>query len=54
MANDYYELDELMEVLEEIKKNGEGTLNFPKAIYCLAKEIEKIKQQISEEFRSAS
>jgi len=53
MENDIYSLDELIKILEEIKENGEGNLNFAKAFYCLAKEIEKIKLQISEGFQSS-
>jgi hypothetical protein len=48
MKKDIYSLDELINILEDIKDKGEGNLNFPKAFYCLAKEIEKIKRQISE------
>ncbi len=40
---DEYNLVELIELLEKIKHQGDGVLNFPKALYCLAKELEKIK-----------
>lgn len=58
MINELYTLKELIDSLEQIRKEGEGNINFPKAIYCLAKEIEGIKQivlistkqQISEDF----
>lgn len=43
MDKEIYDLDELIEILEDIKNNGEGILNFPKAFYCLAKEIGEIK-----------
>jgi hypothetical protein len=40
---DEYTLEELIKTLEVIKKNDSGPFNFPKAIYCLAKEIKKLK-----------
>lgn len=40
---DKYNLEYLIELLEEIKKNGEGNFNFPKAIYTLALEIKRLK-----------
>ena len=43
---DIYDLDELIERLEEIREKGDGNLNFPKAIYCLAKEIQEIKTNL--------
>lgn len=39
---DIYSLNELISCLEQIRDDGEGLLNFPKAFYCLAKEIEKL------------
>ena len=44
MKDDIYELDELIKALENIKNNGDGALSFPKALYCLALEIKKIKE----------
>ncbi len=41
---DLYSLDKLIEMLEEMRKNGGGQLSIPKAIYCLAKEIEKVQK----------
>jgi len=49
MENNLYSLDELIEVLEEIKKNGDGNLNFPKAFYCIAMELKELKRRFSEE-----
>jgi hypothetical protein len=43
--DDFYSLDDLIECLEDIKEKGHGELNFPKAFYCLALEIRKLKQQ---------
>jgi hypothetical protein len=43
MSDDDYDLYHLIETLEEIKEDGQGSLNMPKAIYCLAKEIAEIK-----------
>jgi len=42
--DDCYDFDELIENLEDIRdmKEGKNTLNIPKALYCLAKEIEEI------------
>lgn len=40
--DDVYTLDLLLERLNDIKDNGEGDLNFPSAIYCLALEIKKL------------
>jgi hypothetical protein len=39
---DEYELDDLIQLLEEIKKNGIGYINYPKAILCLCKIIDKL------------
>jgi hypothetical protein len=49
MAKEIYDFDELISILEVMKITGEGTLNVPKAVYCLAKEIEKLKLQINDE-----
>jgi hypothetical protein len=38
-----YELDELITRLEKIAHEKEGDLNFPKALYTLALEIQKLK-----------
>jgi len=46
MRLDTYTFEELMTCLEEIKNEGHGDLSFPKAIYCLAKEIEKLKESL--------
>jgi hypothetical protein len=54
MTKETYDLNELIDILENMKNKGEGTLNLPKAVYCLAKEIEKIKQLISGEFPTSS
>jgi hypothetical protein len=43
---DEYTIGTLIEALESIKENGQGDLNFPKAFYCLAKEIKKIKDYL--------
>lgn len=40
--DDIYELKELIEKLEKIREYKTGNLNYPKAFYTLAKEIEKI------------
>ena len=45
--NDLYTIQELLEALESIKENGHGDLNFSKAFYCLAKEIQKIKRWLT-------
>lgn len=47
--DDIYQLDELIGKLEDIHSGIDSALNIPKAIYSLAIEIRKIKQQISEE-----
>lgn len=39
----YKSLDELIGKLELIRDEGAGTLNFPKALYLLSKEIQEIK-----------
>lgn len=43
--NGLYTLEDLIRVLEKIREHGSGDLNFPKAIYCLALEIQKIKEK---------
>lgn len=53
MEEDIYDLDELIERLKEIRDGFSSKLNHPKAFLSLAKEIKKIKQQISEEFPPA-
>ncbi len=42
---DYYSLEELIKLLEEIKKTGEGKLSMAKAIYTLSMEIQELKKQ---------
>jgi len=42
MEEDFYKLDELIGILEDIKEKKSGDINFCKALYCLAKEIEWI------------
>lgn len=49
--DDVYELQELIERLEIIRHQGEGGLSYAKAIYCLAKEIEKIQKMMVEIFK---
>ena len=41
---DIYTLQELIKSLEKIKEQGSGTINFPKALYCIALEIDKLKK----------
>jgi hypothetical protein len=43
---DIYELDELIDKLEQIQLNSSGNLNFPKALYTLCMEIKKIKEKL--------
>lgn len=56
MDKDYYSLEELIEHLENMRDNPGETfpLNYPKAFYCLAKEIQELKSptfaQISREY----
>lgn len=45
--NDYYDLDELLSIIEEIKLNGEGEFNSLKALHCLCSEIKELKKQLS-------
>jgi hypothetical protein len=42
-----YDLHKLIEILENIRKNGSDRLNMPKAIYCLEKEIETINSRLN-------
>lgn len=44
--DDFYDLDTLIEKLQEIKENETGFLSFAKAFYCLAKEIQRINYYI--------
>lgn len=41
-----YSLDELLSILEECKKMGDGYLNIPKAFMCLSKEIIALQGKI--------
>lgn len=43
-----YSFDELIELTEEIKKNGYGDFSPVKATLCLAKEIKKIQHYLDE------
>lgn len=43
-----YSLDKLISLLEQIRKDGEGILNFPSAFYCLALEIKTLKERDDE------
>jgi hypothetical protein len=54
MEEDIYDLDELIERLEEIRDGFSSKLNHPKAFLSLATEIKKIKQQILAESQAAS
>lgn len=45
---DLYILEELIDNLRQIEKNGEGVLNFPKAFLSLALEIKSIKEKLDE------
>lgn len=47
MNEDTYSLPELLTMLEKIKEEGEGSLNFPKAFYCLAKEVAFLRIQLA-------
>jgi hypothetical protein len=49
-----YDLEELIEKLEDIRTGAGNSLNFPNALLCLAKEIKKLKPASSEESQSAS
>lgn len=44
MSETYKDIEELIKILEKIREDGEGYLNFPQAIYLLALEIQKIKK----------
>lgn len=46
---DLYLLDELIENLRLIEKNGKGVLNFPKAFLSLALEIKDLKEKVNNE-----
>lgn len=50
MNESYQDLNELIERLEKIKSDGEGHLSFPKALYILALEIKKIKNELHNPF----
>jgi len=43
---DTYKLDELIDKLEKIRKDQEGVLSCPKALYCLCLEIKEIKEML--------
>ncbi len=45
--NDLYSLEKLIKVLETIKENGSGHINYPKSIYCLALEIRTLKETLN-------
>ena len=45
MNEDLYKLDELIEILENIRDNGEGTLNPPKVVLTLAMEIRELQEE---------
>jgi hypothetical protein len=49
MKNEYESLEQLIEILEEIKALGEGSFSFPQAIYLLSKEIKKLKDKVEGE-----
>ena len=57
---DRYSLEELIQTLSEIKRGERSSLNFPKALYSLAMEIQKINdklhktQEIEEEMKKFS
>jgi len=42
-CEDIYELEELIEILENIRERLASSLNLPKAILSLAKEIKNLK-----------
>ena len=50
--DDFYSLDELLKVLEEVRGKGEEKLNCPKAIYSLAKEMERVREIIRDYLRN--
>lgn len=41
-----YELDELIKRCEKIRDDGDGPINFVKAFYTLAKEIEHLQKTV--------
>ena len=46
--NDTYEnIEQLIEILEKIKMEGNGPLSFPKAIYLISLEIKEIKDNLN-------
>lgn len=44
--DDEYTFEQMMEKLESIKKNGEGSFSFTKALYCIGKKIQEIETDI--------
>ena len=45
---DLYTLDEIIEVLETVRKDGDGYFNIPKAFYCFALEIKSLKEKLND------
>jgi hypothetical protein len=48
MNDDIYTIQELIDVLEKIKQDGDGSINFCKAFYVLALEIKALKEKENE------
>jgi hypothetical protein len=44
--NDKYELLQLLQLLEQIKNDGEGYINIPKALYSLALAIKDLEDSV--------
>ncbi len=44
--NDLYTLDQLIKILEKMRDEGEGDINFAKALYTLSLEIRDINRWI--------
>lgn len=46
MDDDFYTLNEVIEILEHMKEKKSGIINLPKTAYCLALEIRELKEYI--------
>jgi hypothetical protein len=43
---DEYTIEDLIIILEDMKKNGEGLLHIPKACLCMAKKIKSLERYL--------
>jgi hypothetical protein len=46
--DDIYNLETVIDILEEIRLNDNGYINYPRALHCLALEIADIRDMLDE------